>query len=291
MTRSRQDLSLRSLAREETQDDPVVRRYNAVYDAAPAECRWTEPLVKARLLEAQTVFRTASGRIGPKQYGTAMPDPLKDAMDIWWERGAAEEVRTADAAEHNRTRFVPTLEQCSRADGALYWQRRYLIGTSADWGAASYRDGVDRVEDGPLYWLNAYLACKIGRVRWGAFIKGEGAARSTVNRHVKHACLTIAMGLIADGIPTGEDETLDLPSDNRVVLPEWWGQVEMAMAIGSTAEEQLRLADGEIEKFVRREEFAGRSLKGIAYAEFRGRVVFLQRVLREREGLPVEDAA
>lgn len=46
---------------------------------------WTLELVKAALVDAFECDYDIGGRVGPKMYGTAMPDYLPDSRDMWWQ--------------------------------------------------------------------------------------------------------------------------------------------------------------------------------------------------------------
>lgn len=46
---------------------------------------WTPELVKAALVDAFECDYDIGGRVGPKMYGTAMPDYLPDSRDMWWQ--------------------------------------------------------------------------------------------------------------------------------------------------------------------------------------------------------------
>lgn len=47
---------------------------------------WTKDLVKAALVDAFEIDYDTGGRVGPKMFGSAMPDYLADSKDIWWQR-------------------------------------------------------------------------------------------------------------------------------------------------------------------------------------------------------------
>lgn len=47
---------------------------------------WTKDLVKAALVDAFECDYDTGGRVGPKMYGSSMPDYLVDSKDIWWQR-------------------------------------------------------------------------------------------------------------------------------------------------------------------------------------------------------------
>lgn len=268
---ARPDRSLRALARQESERDHVFQAWSREYDRAPPECRWTKELVKERMREAQRVYRVTTGRIGPREYGQCLPDPLKDDLDRWYTQMAEADQREKDAQEQNRTRFAPTVEQVSRADGALCFQSRYLVGTPFDKGP----------KEGPLAMLNLFLAGG----GWEAGFKARGIAATTAYRHRDHALYIIAIGLMRDGVPTGEDLSPPAESAGPVALPEWWWQVDLLMHdMTEPVERRLTMADILIESQVKAHEYEARSLtKKETYAAYRGRCVVLQRLLRERE--------
>lgn len=47
---------------------------------------WTPELVKAALVDAFEIDYDTGGRVGPKMYGSAMPEYLVDSKDLWWQR-------------------------------------------------------------------------------------------------------------------------------------------------------------------------------------------------------------
>lgn len=268
---------MQDLARQEKVRDPIWRDWSAVYEKTIDTCRWTRELVKERMLESQKVFRVMAGRIGPSEYGTAMPEPLKDDMDRWWMSSADEDQRKLDAQEQNRTRFAPTLEQCSRSDGALYFQWRYLSGTTFDRGS----------HNGPLLALNLYLQCMESHEGFPQSLKARGIHPSTGYRHLDQAFLAIAIGLMRDLVPNGVVEMDDRPQrQDIIVLPDWWYEVELLMGCkDETPADRLKMSDILIGRRVK-DELDGRSLSNkLTLAEYRGRCNFLQRLLRERIGM------
>lgn len=50
--------------------------------------QWDAGLVKAALVEAFECDYDTGGRVGPKMFGSAMPDYLPDDKDMWWQRGS-----------------------------------------------------------------------------------------------------------------------------------------------------------------------------------------------------------
>jgi ribosomal protein S18 acetylase RimI-like enzyme len=275
----RRDHSMADLSRQEKARDPIWKTWTEVHDRTASACRWTRELVKERLKEAHQVFMVQAGRIGPKEYGTAMPAPMKDELDIWWERSADEAQRLQDAKEQNRTRFAPTVEQCSRADGALYFQSRYLAGTKFDLGHGS----------GPLFVLNIYLYCLDARERFPDALHGCGIHPSTGYRHLDQGLLAIAIGLMEDKVLNGVIDHDPLPQrQGIVVLPDWWWEVDLLLGCqDETPEDRLKMADIIIGERVK-EELGGRSLSNkLNNAEYRGRCTFLRRLLRERLGKKV----
>ncbi len=46
---------------------------------------WTADHVKAALVDAFEIDYDTGGRVGPKMYGSAMPEYLPDSRDLWWQ--------------------------------------------------------------------------------------------------------------------------------------------------------------------------------------------------------------
>jgi hypothetical protein len=244
-------------------DSAAARRWGEVYDRTPEGFRWDAPAVDRAFLEAMQVCGVTVPSVRPKGYGSSMPTPGKDELDLWFERAQAEHDRLAEAREKNRTRFVPTIEQCSRAERAIWWL----------WHL--------REHPGPRRVYQVWSFCKATRNSFGRACRALSergvpgwSCDRTIRRRRVDAALIIATALMQEGVPCPFEEIEPAaPPDTR---PGWWHLVEtMRRTIGAKSAERL------IRDRVR-DEFAGRSLtNAITYAEYKGRIAALTRRLEE----------
>ena len=54
-------------------DDPIARRWAALYDASAPGYRWDQRHVETRLSEAMALLKRVGGGYGPKQFGAYWP--------------------------------------------------------------------------------------------------------------------------------------------------------------------------------------------------------------------------
>lgn len=84
---------------------------------------WTEELVEARLEEAyRTLFRSTISGVGPRAFGNAMPEIVREVSDLVHQAGN-KSLRNAIA---HRFKGVPSTEEVRRAEDALGWALTYL---------------------------------------------------------------------------------------------------------------------------------------------------------------------
>lgn len=84
---------------------------------------WTEELVEARLEEAyRTLFRSTMSGVGPREFGNAMPEVVREVSDMVHQAGN-KSLRNAIA---HRFKGVPSTEEVRRAEDALSWALTYL---------------------------------------------------------------------------------------------------------------------------------------------------------------------
>jgi hypothetical protein len=142
--------------------------------------KWTDELVEARLEEAfRTLFRSSVGGVFPREFGNAMPVPIKQMSDLVAQAGN-KSLRNAIA---HRFKGTPSIEEVRRAEEALTWSLAYL--------RHEHPDLAGFVNLGAMW------------KAWGAKI-GKKCADIGVHRQVfyrdrKEAIQLIVAGLIKDG--------------------------------------------------------------------------------------------
>lgn len=84
---------------------------------------WTAEIVEARLEEAyRTLFRSSIGSTGPRAFGNAMPEVVREVSDLVHQAGN-KSLRNAIA---HRFKGTPSTEEVRRAEDALGWALDYL---------------------------------------------------------------------------------------------------------------------------------------------------------------------
>jgi hypothetical protein len=245
-------------------------RWERIYDRAPPSARWDGPTVDARILEMLKVCGATAGRMGPRLPGNAMPEFAPDDAGQWLreiallQAGLVSEL-ARDVNARNRTRYLPTIAEVTRAEEALDWPWRYLQALP----------GLRRV----------YQVWSFCEATGNSFAQAQRSLSSrgipgwsnerNVRRARVDAGLVIAIGLMRDGVLRPEDEPLVEDSGDN--SPDWWTQVELLAHV-----EGLEAATRLIGDMVRLEEFGGRSFGNpLTLAEYRGRVTVLVRQLQE----------
>lgn len=142
--------------------------------------RWTVELVEARLEEAyRTLFRSSVSGTGPRAFGNAMPEVVRQMSDLVHQAGN-KSLRNAIA---HRFKGVPTTEEVRRAEDALGWGLVYLRSEQPDLAAFANLGAMWRA--------------------WGAKITKKcadhGIQRQAFYRDRKEALTLIVEGLIKDG--------------------------------------------------------------------------------------------
>lgn len=149
---------------------------------------WSVGIVKARLSEAAVVIERGTRRGGPSNKTGFWPEMMREFADL---RDGGEEAREDHARERNRTRFVATALEMSRAEEAIGWVGRYL---------------GEPAHDEERRWLQLWMWSEATGAGWEDL--AEKAARAaggdmsvrTVNRRRKSAFEVIMWGLVRDEI-------------------------------------------------------------------------------------------
>ena len=141
---------------------------------------WTEDLVEARLTEAyRTLFRSSLGGVGPRAFGNAMPEVVREVSDLVHQAGN-KSLRNAIA---HRFKSIPTTEEVRRAEEALSWALTYLRDEHPD--------------------LAGFLSLGAYWKSWGAKVSKKceehGISRQTFYRDRKTALQIVVQGLIKSG--------------------------------------------------------------------------------------------
>lgn len=108
--------------------------------------QWTPELVKAALVDAFEVDYDTGGRVGPKMYGTAMPDYLVDLKDLWWQRESG-----SNTVGRMRAKIQRRSAEISRMEIVLLGHRDPQAGDRPNW-----LGGLLQGLDGPRRCLEAH---------------------------------------------------------------------------------------------------------------------------------------
>lgn len=162
------------LRRRRERDEEVAQRDRVRGD------RWTTELVEARLEEAyRTLFRSSVGGTGPRAFGNAMPEVVKQMSDLVHQAGN-KSLRNAIA---HRFKGTPSTEEVRRAEDALAWGLSYLRDEHPDLAAFANLGAMWRA--------------------WGSKITKKcadhGIQRQVFYRDRKEALNLIVDGLVRDG--------------------------------------------------------------------------------------------
>lgn len=142
--------------------------------------KWTEELVEARMEEAyRTLFRASTGGVFPREFGNAMPVPVKQLSDLIAQAGN----KSLRNAITHRFKGTPSTAEVRRAEDALAWGLTYLSGEHPD--------------------LAGFLHLGAMWKAWDAKISKKcqdlGVHRQVFYRDRKEAVRKIVAGLIRDG--------------------------------------------------------------------------------------------
>lgn len=92
---------------------------------------WTEEMVEARIDEAfKTLFRASAGRTGPREFGNAMPTPVRQMSDMVNQAGN-KSLRRA-MIRMRESLGPPTGPEVQRMEDALSWSMSYLRDEHSD---------------------------------------------------------------------------------------------------------------------------------------------------------------
>lgn len=108
--------------------------------------QWTKELVKAALVDAFEVDYDTGGRVGPKMYGTAMPDYLVDSKDLWWQRESG-----SNTVGRMRAKIQRRSVEITRMEIVLLGHRDPQAGDRPNW-----LGGLLQGLDGPRRCLEAH---------------------------------------------------------------------------------------------------------------------------------------
>jgi hypothetical protein len=145
------------------------------------ERQWTPALVRARLEDAMRIVTRLAGSVGPKEFGSAMPDvteaiPLGQMVQML----AAGTLRT----QSGQPSHSALSHEISCCEEAIYWPAKYL----AAW-------------PGPRRVLHLWMSARARRQPWGRALRRAGLPRSTAKDARERAFKLIAQGLQKDGVP------------------------------------------------------------------------------------------
>lgn len=145
--------------------------------AAPvADGPWTKDDVVERLVDGVKALHRSAGRVGPKEFGSVMPEVLVEWEDMLARAG------NDDAKEKNRIRLAVTPRQMRLAEEAMAWPRQYVD------------EQKHRVA------LMTWLASKALRISFTKLLRARGMPKSTAELHRDRALAHIVVGLMRAGI-------------------------------------------------------------------------------------------
>lgn len=147
---------------------------------------WVPKTVEKRLIEAAKLTLTTTGRVGPKEFGSAMPMYQREWTD-WLAQlddtnKLPEDVRIEK--DERPSRVGATSRQITRMEASMRWPIQYL-----------------EAMPGPRRVLAVFLRCRAYRKPFGLACKRLGWPRATAYRARDKALSLIAQGLNRDGVP------------------------------------------------------------------------------------------
>lgn len=142
--------------------------------------KWTAELVEERMTEAyRTLFRSSISGVRPREFGNAMPVPVRAMSDLVAQAGN----KSLRNAILHRFKGTPSTDEVRRCDEALLWAMTYL--------------GNDHPD------LAGFLNLGAMWKAWGSKINKKcasiGVSRQAFYRDRKEALKKIVEGLIKDG--------------------------------------------------------------------------------------------
>ncbi|UHD44926.1 hypothetical protein LUX29_18150 [Aureimonas altamirensis] len=194
---------------------------------------WTRELVLEQLIEAFEVDDALPIRVGPKAYGNAMPDVIREARDEFTAGGAAYRAANEQKAAIALRRSRITSAAISRAEASFSWVPRFV-------------PTLDLREV-----LFAYAAVKARGQDWGKFIQrrnrrkpqSDAWIRRTTYRHMWRAAQAIADGLnnAAEPLPNGvSGQVTHIPSETASEPIRWFRSWEDEGALRNRADDPAR---------------------------------------------------
>lgn len=145
------------------------------------EQTWTPALVRARLDDAMRIIPRLAGRVGPKEYGNAMPtvtEPLALGQLVQMLNTGTLRLQSGPPAHSALSREISCCEE------AIYWPIKYL----AAW-------------PGPRGVLHVWMRARAQREPWSRALRRARLPRSTARDARERALRLIAQGLQQDGVP------------------------------------------------------------------------------------------
>ena len=144
---------------------------------------WTRDLVMDRLEAAIQLCQRTAGRVGPRGYGSSMPNYLYSEIDLWYQATQTEEERRRGDRSRNRVVRPATTEQIRLADEALTWPARF-------------------VQSEPVKLsLNLWMLSKAVRVPFSRILRERGIPTRTGVHRRDRAVALIVYGLTIEGQP------------------------------------------------------------------------------------------
>jgi hypothetical protein len=138
---------------------------------------WTRKAVMERLEEAIRLVHCTAGRVGPRGYGTSMPEHEYSALDLWYQAMQSAAELEAGRKARNRPRVGATADEITLADEALRWPAQFV----------KYEDRRRA--------LALWLRSRAEGVSFKGLIVHSGLAHRTVIRHRDEAIEAIIDGL------------------------------------------------------------------------------------------------
>lgn len=152
-------------------------------DWAPS---WSREIVFDRIEAAIKLVQRATGRVGPKGYGSAMPAYLYSQLDLWYQQTQTDEEREKGDFARNRVVRPATTHEIALAEEALEWPKRYV--------------GDENARAALHLWM---LSCAV-RVPFKKVLHRRGIAQRTGIHRRDRAIALIVYGLVIDGVEVRE---------------------------------------------------------------------------------------
>lgn len=142
---------------------------------------WSREMVKERLSSAIGIVHRTAGRVGPRGFGSSMPNYLYTDRDLWYQE--EQEALERAKGDYRRRRVPPaTTHEIALAEEALEWPVRYV--TNPD-----MRDALH------LWMLSVAIRKPFKRV-----LERRGIVQITGHKRRDRAVALIVYGLVMDGV-------------------------------------------------------------------------------------------